>query len=289
MTISKPIFVVGTGRSGSTIFHQILCEHPEVSWLSEICNRYPAKPWLNRYAMYAMNYSFVDNLNLKWFRPCECYSFWEYYCTGFRRPCRDLLATDVTLLKKERIQNALTQLTVATRKRLLIKLTGWPRMGFLQEIFPDAKFIHIIRDGRAVVNSFLNVEFWEGWGGPEKWRWGELPSEYKVEWHNSSHSFCVLAAIQWKLLMDSYELAKTKIQPSHYLEIKYEDFCLNTDQTLKNILEFCELQPSKKFDNAVKSYSLNNTNEKWQSELTQPQQEILTDTLSAHLKRYGYL
>jgi hypothetical protein len=94
--------------------------------------------------------------------------------TGFRRPCRDLLPQDVTLKKKEAIQNVVAQMLTRKRNRLVVKITGWPRIGFLKEIFPDAKFIHILRDGRAVANSYINVPFWWGWRGLANWRWGPL-------------------------------------------------------------------------------------------------------------------
>ncbi|MFV1979708.1 MAG: sulfotransferase, partial [Rhodothermia bacterium] len=35
----SPIFVVGTGRSGSTIFHRLLCTHHKVAWLNRILSQ----------------------------------------------------------------------------------------------------------------------------------------------------------------------------------------------------------------------------------------------------------
>jgi len=49
-----------------------------------------------------------------------------------------------------------------------------PRIGFLQAIFPDAKFIHIVRDGCAVANSRMNAPFWKGWQGLNTWG-GQMP------------------------------------------------------------------------------------------------------------------
>jgi len=30
--LNKPIFIIGTGRCGSTIFHRMMAEHPHVAW-----------------------------------------------------------------------------------------------------------------------------------------------------------------------------------------------------------------------------------------------------------------
>ncbi len=45
--IHKPIFVVGTGRSGSTVFFDIFTKHPRVAWLSSLADRYPDRVWLH--------------------------------------------------------------------------------------------------------------------------------------------------------------------------------------------------------------------------------------------------
>src|SRR3712207_7426845 len=56
----------------------------------------------------------------------------------------------------------------------------------LSEIFKDAKFIHLMRDGRAVANSLLHVYFWSGWKGPGNWGWGQLsPAQQRSEEHTS--------------------------------------------------------------------------------------------------------
>ena len=81
------------------------------------------------------------------------------------------------------------QLLVRKRNRLLIKITGWPRIGYLNEIFSDAKFIHILRDGRAVANSLINVEFWRGWQCPQNWRFGRLTEKQQKEWEDSQYFF----------------------------------------------------------------------------------------------------
>jgi hypothetical protein len=291
MRNEKPILIVGTGRCGSTIFHRILSEHPNISWLSALCNKFPNLPSINRNLMKVIDYPIAGRYIKKILKPGECYDFWEHYCQGFSSPFRDLTKEDLTINKKIRVQNAMKKMLTAKRSRLLIKITGWPRITFLLGIFHDAKIIHILRDGRAVANSLMNVKWWHGWLGPPNWRWGELSISQNAEWEKHNKSFLALAAIEWIILLDAWEKAKVASGHDDILEIKYEDLCLNPREIFKRVIEFCNLDWSKKIDVSLqkKIYNLKNANYKWQQDLTAKQQSILEDVMGTDLKKYGYL
>lgn len=289
MTTTKPIIIFGTGRSGTTVFHQMLSEHPHLAWLSRLCDKYPDKLVLSKILMKSLEYPPLERMLRKKIHAGECYRFWEYYSKGFSAPCRDLLTTDVSVKMKNNIINAMSKLTTEKRNRLLLKITGWPRIGFLSEVFDDAKFIHVIRDGRAVANSLINVGFWQGWGGPEKWRWGPLSTIHQEEWNNHNQSFIVLAAIQWKILMDAAEKAKKHLEKSRILEVKYEELCSKPISLFMEIAKFCEIEWNDYFEARLKKYNLRNTNTKYKQELSLLQQKELSKVLDGYLKRYGYL
>jgi hypothetical protein len=292
MKVAKPIFIVGGGRSGSTIFHTVFSEHPNVAWLSILCDLYPDKPSMNRLLLKVCDYPLVGKL-VKRAIPMgswERYDFWEYHCKGFRHPCRDLLPEDVTNKAKGNIQNVMSETLTKKRDRLLVKITGWPKIGFLHEIFDDGQFIHILRDGRAVVNSLINsVDWWWGWRGPQSWRWGELAPSQEEEWKRYDQSFVALASIEWKILVDAVEKAKRFVDEDHFMEVKYEDFCSNPLGIFEKVVQFCGLEWPRGFRNSIQKYALRNTNYKWQKELTADQQDIAEDVMRDHLKAYGYL
>jgi len=289
MKVQKPIFIVGVGRSGSTVFHRMLCEHPNVAWLSSQCSRHPNRMSSNKFVMKAIDYPVIGKILIKNLRHGELYDFWEYHCKGFRGPFRDLLPEDVKKNTKEKIQNLMSQTLTKKRSRLLIKITGWPRIGFLHEIFNDAKFIHILRDGRAVTNSMINVKFWHGWSGPNNWRWGQLTPSQNEEWERYDKSFIVLACIQWKILMDAMEKAKRYVNKNDYFEVKYEDLSSHTMNVFKDVVEFCDLEWSRKFEKSIDNYELKNKNYKWKKEFTKDQQKIVENVLHDYLKKYGYI
>ena len=87
------------------------------------------------------------------------------------------------------------QLIRSPRDRLLIKVAGWPWVGFFHVIFSDAKLIHVVRDGRAVANSLLNEAWWWGWRGPQNWRWGEMSAADHVTWQEHGRSFVAFTGL----------------------------------------------------------------------------------------------
>jgi omega-hydroxy-beta-dihydromenaquinone-9 sulfotransferase len=285
--IDRPIFITGLGRSGTTIIHTLLSTHTNANWLSLLCAKFPRRPYLNRWLMWALDVPLLNIYLKRRFVPLENYDFWESYFRGFGAPCRDLFASDLDVRTAQSIRKVLSQLLTSRRNRLLIKITGFPRIGFLHALFPDAKFVHVTRDGRAVANSRMRTPFWKGWQGLNLWA-GEMPAYYQKEWERHGHSFVALAAIEWKTHLDQMREIRRTRPEINILEIKYEAFCANPVKELRHIAEFCELSWEKSFENQVSDFYVASENSKWQSELTAEQQAILQQVLADQLIDQGY-
>ena len=288
MQITKPIFIVGTGRCGSTLFHRLLATHPQLMWLSGFSHRFPDKPSLNRRAVTAVGNPLLKGILAGKIRPAEAYGFWDAHAYGFSEPCRDLVRSDVSAKVKKQVRAALQAMLTPERNRMLVKITGWPRIGFLNEIFEDAKFIHIKRDGRAVASSLLHVGFWRGWYGPQGWRAGLLSAEDQATWESYDRSFTALAGIEWRIQMRAMEAARRALDPKLFYEVKYEAFCEQPLETFRQVLEFAELPWSAELEKAVKEASIRSTSNRWRDDLTPAQQGILDNLLHEDLQRYGY-
>jgi hypothetical protein len=286
MKIVKPVFILGTGRCGSTAFHRVFSRHPEIAFMSSLLHRFPSKIYLNRLLMKILDIPVLKYAGRK-VLPSECWNFWRRY--GIGGICRDPGAEDLTPARKDQLREVLPLLLTRKRHRLIIKLTGWPRIRYFREAFPDARFIHIIRDGRAVANSFLNVGWWQGWMGPENWGFGPLPAGYMDEWEKHGRSFVALAGIEWKIIMDRFRDSSKGLDSSQYMEMRYEDLCSEPVERFREVSEFCSVGFPRRFESEIRnSPPFSNRNFKWRDQLTGPQQDVLTEVLTGHLRDYGY-
>jgi hypothetical protein len=92
----------------------------------------------------------------------------------------------------------------------------------LAEIFTNAKFIHIIRDGRACAASFHR-------------RWGRSPA---------------LTVYRWKHVVREAQLQARQI-PGRYLELRYEDITREPEPRMREVCSFLDVP----FDERVLSTS----------------------------------
>lgn len=270
------------------MFHDVLCHHPDVCWLSPLTERYPARPGINRAAMRLLDVPGLERVVRRVAYPTESYGYWESHCRGFTAPFRDLTGADVTEAHRSRLSRALAEIPVATRPRLVAKLTGWPRIGFLAEIVDDARFVHIVRDGRAVVSSLLLVDWWWGWRGPSNWRFGPLDAKRLAEFDRHDRSFVALAAIEWKTLIDAADAARASLPPETHFELRYEDLCEDPVGSFRAVAEFCELRWTARFEKTIDRMTWTSRNDKWRVQLNESQQRIVEEVLGSYLERFGY-
>ena len=283
MKVEKPIFIIGTGRSGSTMFHDIISHHEQLSWFSVLLSKYPKKIGLNKFYINILNFPIIGYLLRKKIIPTETYPFWETHVKGFSRPFRDLKAEDVSIKVKNKIPNFFSKTLTKKRHRLLIKITGWSRIGFINELFPDALFIHIKRDPRATVNSFLNVDFWEGWQGPQNWRFGMLNEEENKLMEQYDQSFAALASIGWIKMTDALYKSVGSIPNNRFLEINYDDICKDSKKEFEKVYEFAGLKHSKRIERLLKKKEIINKNDKWQKELNDVQKKTINEILAPYI------
>lgn len=254
--MTRPVFVLGTGRCGSTLVHEVLARHEGTGFVTNLddLNLRRSSAWQN--TVWRRLPAGVTRKGGARFAPTEGYRVLAREVSPILvDPVRDLTASDATPWIRKRM----VRFVEARAERLpapvfLHKFTGWPRTGFLRACFPDAIFIEVVRDGRAVANSWLQMDWWLGHRGPDQWHFGPLPPDLQWLWEESNRSFPVLAALGWRLLMASYDEARAQVPEDSWLRVRYEDVLGDPELAFGSMLGRMELDWTPEFGSSFARY-----------------------------------
>ena len=222
-----PFFIVGSSRSGSTLLRLMLASHsriaiPSETWyLTTLVERFPFDRLLRE-----------NEINQAISVMTSHYTWPDMGIDAAEMRCR------VDRLSEVRLRDL-----VEIVYRWHMEVGGKSRWGDktpayieivppLAAMFGNAKFIHLIRDGRDVAKSFQR----QGWHGP--WMHG-----YTREW---------LRAVELDM-----KLSKTPLN-GRILRVLYEDLVLDPEATLRRVCAFIDerfeaqmLRWHGKADNAI--------------------------------------
>ena len=286
-------FLLGTGRCGSSLVHEIVARHPDVGFVSNVDDRLASLDLRgrgNRSLYRRVPAAFTEKGRLR-FAPSEGYRLLGGRVSpALVDPMRDLVEDDATPWLSGRFQRFFRERADAQGAPVFVhKFTGWPRARFIHRVLPEARFVHVVRDGRAVANSLLQMPWWRGYRGPEAWGLGPLPDPYRREWASSGRSFVVLAGIEWKLLIDAFEQAKEAIPARQWLDVRYEDVVADPRGSIETVLRFLGLGWSDEFERGFSRHVLRSSRtDAYRLELSTDDVERLERSLAGHLEQLGY-
>jgi len=297
-TIDRPIFLVGVPRSGTTIIFEALSTHDDLSWFSNWLTKYPKIPivsLLSRLTNFnllrgAKQSSFNSHVLRKYLpHPDECYPVWEALL-GKKFLYRFL--TDKISHENEKIAttNYIKKVMLYHgKKRFAAKLTGPAHITFLNSIFSDAIFVHVIRDGRAVIQSLLKVPFWEKGGGLHKPWWTDGLREEDIDIYNRfNKNPIVLAAVQWRRIIYAARSESKRLSGNRYFELKYENFICDPYGAIEKLIENCSLKSSSRICNYMKKIEYKNMNYKYKDFFVKENNDLLHNIIGDLLRELGY-
>jgi hypothetical protein len=182
---------------------------------------------------------------------------------------------------------ALSTLRWQGKRRLLHKHTGFARVAFLDELDPTGRFLHVIRDGRAVVDSFLRVPWWSG--TLDSWWWGEMPQAYAERYRESENDPAVLAALVWLRLTELIEEELATLDPARVKTLRYDHFVKSPYDVLASVCEFSGVQPCAEFRRRLERFRLRDGDDGWQRRLMPEQIRAVEGLLGPRLAEYGFM
>lgn len=236
--VVSPIFILGTGRSGTTILGMVLSMHPQVGFLNE-----PKALW---HALHGGE---------------------DLIGSYSRAPARYRLgAMDVTPAMQHaahRIYGAYLRLTFTERV-----VDKYPelifRFPFVKGLFPDALFLFLSRDGWATCNSieqwsrrlgkYVSGECHDWWGVDDrKWRLlvsqivpehtDLLPHQAELE---KLHDHRARAAVEWIVTMREGQRL-VAAHPTDVMHVSYERLCEYPVDTAREIAAFIGVREEARY------------------------------------------
>jgi len=258
--MKAPIFVVGSGRSGTTLLYELLASHGDLAWVSNLTNRCPFLPQIS---------AFCRSKTLRKYRAfqpaMEAIKGFEYCGVDRFNPPMDLQyitdnpevfnLAEVTAITRDYFQKHCDGFKC---ERFVSKNTANSmRIELLNEIFPDAYFVHISRNPYCVISSLLNVKFW-----PNLQLWWSVKTPLQLE--SDGRNKYEIAGTHWSNQLDQIFKAKQLLSANRFINVSYERLVTNTGTELKKIFEFCELSFSSEVESAVTLLNVNsNSLDKW--------------------------
>ncbi|TDC47856.1 sulfotransferase [Actinomadura sp. KC345] len=206
---SRPIFVIGCPRSGTTLLQQMLHSHRRIAFPSE--TRFV-------HTSYDVRHTFGDLEREENRRRLA-----EWIVKGEDTKFKVLkLDADAVI---EEIVDAPPTLgsALATVFRAYARGHGKPRWGdkrpsyfrrvpMLRRMFPDAQFIHLVRDGRDAVSSLK-----------------------RMPWY---HGDTFSAALTWREAVDMGKRLARRLGPDTFYEFRYEDLVAEPEPELEKLCVF---------------------------------------------------
>ncbi len=305
--IEKPIFIIGCHRSGTTILYDTLAKHPDLAYFTNASSFLPNTPIAihNLGKMLGLDKveqeRFIeDGINVSSSSPSEGIRIWENFLP---------LRADFSLHLTDAYENPQMEdylkmtikkhLKLFNRSRFMNKNPdNSTRVRYIQKLFPDAFFIHIVRDGRAVCNSLIRarqkaIDFFGAdhphanhYAGKE---WEELTSALGYKWDLSSFP---TAGVIWSEILRIVEKDSQFIDSDHYMMFRFEDFVDRPLDYCEKIIRFCQLDWTNSiqqvFEHEASKINSNSCKETWRKVISHNQMYQLMQIIKPTMDFYGY-
>jgi len=293
----SPLFILGHWRTGTTLLHELLilddrhsfpttyeCLEPNHFLLTEKV----LTPWLG-FLMPSRRP--MDNMAAGWDRPqedefalCMMGQPSPYLTIAFpNHPPQDQEALDLeglSPLKRAAWKRAflllLRRITFRNPKRLVRKSpTHTCRIRTLLELFPDARFVHIVRDPYVVFPSTVNL-----WKSLYRTHGLQTPTFAGLE----EHVFATFTHMYAKL-----EEGRKLVEPSRFYELRYEELVANPVGEMRKLYEHLGLGEFEEVRPKLEAYLA--ANEEYRTNKYDLKPELraeITRRWGDVIRRYGY-
>jgi hypothetical protein len=216
----RATFIIGCARSGTSVLKRVLGRHPEIAALPSEANDlwHPGLyPWQPE----------VHTVPPLWLDP---WSFTRASVEGWPGDHGTRIARVFGLYQR------LMGRPVLLNKSSMINFM----LPEVERLFPGARFIHIIRDGRAVALSYAHKEHRKMRDRAAAYAGRGLEMDFDA--------LCRRMATMWAETLGEIDTARAALgwdAQGCYFECRYEDFCDQPNETGRAIAGFLGVDPNK--------------------------------------------
>lgn len=241
---SDPIFILGHWRSGTTWLHELLVSNPEFAspntYQCFAPSHFLISPWVAQYGSFLLPKKRpMDNMAAGWLLPQED----EFALMNLGVPTPYLriafprtqhqnleyldfvgLDQDSMTYWKQRFLWFLKALTLNYEgKRLVLKSpphTG--RLRLLIEMFPKARFIHLVRNPRQLFPSTMRL-------------WRSLDQVQSLQVGQSENQLKQFVIDCMQRMYAGFDAGRIQVPDHQIVEVRYEDLVAQPEATLERI------------------------------------------------------
>lgn len=279
--LRQPIIFVGTQRSGTTWMGDVFARHPDLAYWSE-----PRHVWTAGNA----------------YRPDDV-----------------LTERDARSSVVRRVHRTFDRFVRSAGKARLCEKTpsNCLRLRFIRAVYPEAKIIVVVRDGRSVIRSTSeimgrNVPAWRigqravetpVWEWPAYFPraartvsrkllgrgldfWGPRPPGWR-QWVRSDPRDVVLAK-QWAATVSQAVDDAQRMDPARTLQFQYEDLMARPREIMQRIVDFAELANADALVEHVARTADPARQNKWRDALDAETLALIRPHMEPTLNRLGY-
>lgn len=274
----SPVFIIGAGRSGTTLLRTILNNHPKIIIPPE---SFGFRNGLIKFkCLQHLSWNTLAEKVIKNYENGKEFFLWEMELSDVYKKANSLensertLADLIHLIFQEYLNAKDPSAKIWGDKTPL----NTYYLDWVYKTFPNAKFINMIRDGRDVVSSLKKAQLTNIQNG----------------------------CLRWNLAINISRNMESKMKSNQFINIFYEDLVSNPKQTINSICNFLELSFEDKLlcnaDSTPKMQDVNyyehfknllnpinnNSIGKWEKNLSTIDQKLVKKRLSINLKELGY-
>jgi protein-tyrosine sulfotransferase len=277
-----PLFIISSGRSGTTLMRSMLAASGEIAIPAEtqiihiLAAKFPI--------LFGLGWKELSHAIIADFESTSNFSLWETnLAPAYKR-------TEEIPTKERSLARIIDEVFKTYTSEKFPEAKQWGdqspihtfSLPYIQKVFPKARYIHMLRDGRDVISSYMIKR-------------------------NTNQSHDLNEAIyRWKTSIKRTKELKKSIPSNRYLEVRYEDLVRQPEEELRRVSQFLGIEYTSKMldywkmpttiENKYYSFHANlgkpvfpSSIGKWKERLSEEQQVFILKNITPELKSLGYI